>query len=273
MTRNLIVIGAMMAMLLAANPTQADICEIVNGSFEDNGRINNLADQDPNGWIAEIPPGQFTAKTDASWSTDGSFSLNIASQWFQAFTAGDTAKVSQQICLADVDEIKFDMKLETYTGAKWNPNDVTVFVMIDDNIVWEPNNAVPDIRGIHLEQVYEVEDQYRADELHTISFGLMVNVDTASGFFEFYRAWWDNIESVLICNGGGVLAGDFNRDCYVDMNDLKLAADVWLAEVPASDRYNLNQDDDTETNGIVNFMDFSILAGNWLLNSYPQEQQ
>jgi len=266
-------IGIMMAMLFAANPTQAEICEIVNGSFESDGKIDNIITQDPNGWIAEIPPGQFNAKTDASWSTDGNFSLNISSQWFTPFAAGDTAKVSQQISLVDVNEIKFDLKLNTYTGLGWDPNDATAVVMMDDDIVWEPNSVVPDLRGDYLDQSFAVEDKYRDGSLHTLSFGLVINVDAANGFVEFYRTWWDNIECGLFCNGGGFLAGDFNRDCYVDISDMKLMAELWLAELPVSDRFNLITDDDTDPNDIVNFFDFSIFADNWLFSSYLQEQQ
>ncbi len=274
MTRNLILIGIVTAMLLIANLTLAGSCEIVNGSFEADGRIDNVAQQDPNGWIAEIPSeGQFTAKTDASWSTEGNWSLNISSQWFITFAAGDMAKVSQQISLTDIDEIIFDVRLNTYTGAKWDPNIATVFIMIDDDLVWEPNNTVSNLSGEYLDQSYAVEDKYRDGNLHTLSFGLRINVDAPNGFFEFYRTWWDNIECGLFCNGGGFLDGDFNRDCYVDISDIKLMAELWLAELPASDRFNLASDDDVDAIGFVNFLDFSVFADNWLFSSFLEEQQ
>ena len=267
------VIGVMMVMLLAANPTQAEICEVVNGSFEDDGPIDDITKQDPNGWSANVPAGQFTAKTDASWSTDGNFSLNIVSRWYTAFTAGDMATVSQQITLNDVNEIKFDVRLNTYAGSKWDPNDITAIVMIDDRIVWEPNNTATDIRDVYLDQVYAVEDKYRDDNLHTLSLGLRVNMDMPGGFPDFYRSWWDSVECTFLCSGGGLLAGDFNRDCYVDIKDLELAAEVWLAVVPSDDPYNLFRDEELDPYGVVDFFDFSILADNWLLSSYLEEQQ
>ena len=273
MARNLILIGVVTAMLFTANLTKAGTCEIVNGGFEADGRIDNLAQQDPNGWVAEIPSGQFTAKTDASWSTEGSWSLSISSQWFITFAAGDMAKVSQQISLTDVNEITFDVRLNTYTGTKWDPNNATVFVMIDDEVVWEPNNAVPNLSGEYLDQSYAVEDKYRDGNLHTLSFGLIINVDEPNGFFEFYRAWWDNIDCGLFCNGGGYLPGDFNRDCYVDISDMKLMADFWLTELPVSDLFNLISNDDMDPNDVVNFLDFSAFANNWLFSSYQEEQQ
>ncbi len=273
MIRNLIFIGVMTAMLFAANPTQANICEIINWSFEDDGRINDITKQDPNGWVASIPSGQFAAKTDASWSTDRNWSLFIFSQWYIAFAAGDMAAVSQQIYLTDVNEIKFDLKLDTYTGFGWDKDDATAVMMIDDEVVWEPNDTILDLRREYLDQSFPVEDKYRDGNLHKLSFGLRINVDAAGGFSEFYRSWWDSIECTYICGGGGLLAGDFNLDCYVDIYDLQLAADAWLAEVPASDQYNLYKGDDIDTNGIVNFFDFSIFADNWLLSSYLEEQQ
>ena len=274
MTRNLILIGVVMAFLLAANSTKAGTCVIVNGSFEADGSIDNIAQQDPNGWIAEIPPdGSFTAKTDASWATDGRFSLNISSQWFKAFTAGDMAKVSQQISLTDIDEINLDVRFNTYTGADWDPDIATVFVMIDDEIVWEPNYAAPNLSDEYLAQSYAVENKYRDGNLHMLSFGLMINVDSPNGFFEFYRVWWDNIDCGLFCNGGGILPGDFNRDCYVNISDMKLMADLWLTELPASDWFNLVSDDDVDAIGFVNFLDFSAFADNWLYSSLVQEQQ
>ena len=89
MMRNLIAIGAMMLMLSAAGLAQAGVCQIVNGSFEDDGTIDDIAVQEPNGWDVNVPSGKFTGKTDASWSTDGNFSLVFSSQWFTAFAAGD----------------------------------------------------------------------------------------------------------------------------------------------------------------------------------------
>ncbi len=263
MTRNLIVIGATMVMLLAANLTQADVCEIVNGSFEDDGPINDITKQDPNGWLVSVPSGKFTGKTDASWSTDGSFSMFLFSQWFTAFTAGDVAEVFQRVNLTDVNEIKFDLKLGTYSGLEWDPNNATAVILIDDEVVWEPNDSGSDIRGEYLGQSYAVEDKYRDGNMHVLSFGLMVNVDTQEGFFEFYRVWWDSIDCTVYCGGGGLLAGDFNRDCHVDINDLVLAADVWLDGVDPYDKRNLFRDDNLDGYGTINFSDFAVYAGEW----------
>lgn len=272
MVRNLIAIGATMAMLSAACWAQAGVCEIVNGSFEDDGMIDDITAQEPNGWDVNLPSGQFIGKTDTSWSTDGRFSLVLSSQWFEAFDANDAAVVSQDVFLDDVNEITFDLKLGTWSGSGWDPNIATAVVMIDDEVVWEPNSASSDIRGEYTGQSYAVEDKYRDENPHKLSFGLKIKIDTEAGFFEFYSVWWDSIDCAKYCGGGGFLAGDFNRDCYVDVNDLEQAMDVWLLEVDSGDKYNLSRDDDLVGVGTINFFDLAILAGNWLGSSYKEEQ-
>jgi len=268
-----IAIGAMMTILFATGWVYADVCEIINGSFEDNGQIGDIMTQEPNGWDVNIPSGKFTGKAEASWSTEGRFSLAISSQWFTAFDANDSAMVSQDVFLDDVNEITFDLKLDTYTGLGWDPNIATAVVMIDDQIVWEPNSVSTDIRGEYLGQSYAVEDKYRDGNPHKLSLGLRINIEAAAGFFEFYRVWWDSIGCAVFCDGGGLLAGDFNRDCYVDADDLQQAADVWLFEVDSGDEHNLFRADDLEGFGTINFFDFAVLADNWLQSSYQQQQK
>ena len=273
MMRNLIAIGVTMLMLFAANWAQADVCEIINGSFEYDGPIDDIIAQEPNGWDVNMPSDQFTGKTGASWSTDGNFSLFLSSKWFRAFAAGEAAIISQDVFLDDVNEITFDLKLETYTGFGWDPNNATAVVMIDDEIVWEPNSASSDIRGEYTGQSYAVEEKYRDENPHKLSFGLRINIDTEGGFSDFYRVWWDSIDCAIYCDGGGLLAGDFNRDCFVDMKDLALAADVWLLEVDSDDKHNLFRDDDLDGLGTINYLDLAILFDNWLLRSYQEQQE
>ena len=273
MMRNLMAIEAMIVILFAAGWAQAGVCEILNGSFEDDGTIDDIVAQEPNGWDVNVPSGKFTGKTEASWSTDGNFSLFLSSLWFTAFVAGDAATISQDVFLDDVNEITFDLKLNTYTGLGWDPNNAIVFVMIDDEVVWEPNSASSDIRGEYIGQSYAVEEKYRDENPHKLSFGLRINIDTEDGFFEFYRVWWDSIDCVILCGGGGLLAGDFNRDCFVDANDLQQVTDMWLLEVDSDDKHNLFRDDDLAGFGTINFFDLAILADNWLLMSFQEQQE
>jgi hypothetical protein len=271
--RNFIAGGAIMLMLFAADRANAEVCEIINGSFEDDGTIDDITAREPNGWDVNVPSGKFTGKTEAVWSTDGRFSLVISSQWFTAFDANDSAMVSQDVLLDDVNEITFDLKLDTYTGLGWDPNVATAVVMIDEEVVWEPNSSSSDIRGEYIGQSCAVEDKYRDGNPHKLLFGLRINIDAATGFFEFYRVWWDSIDCVLFCNGSGLLAGDFNRDCYVDASDLQQVTDVWLLDVGSDDEHNLFRDDDFDGFGTINFFDLAIFADNWLLSSVMEQQE
>ncbi len=61
-----------------------------------------------------------------------------------------------------------------------------------------------------------------------------------------------------------MLAGDFNRDCVVDANDLAFLADVYLKDPNIDDPRNLWKGDDTEgSGGWVSLYDFAILASVW----------
>jgi len=271
MLKNWMVAGAIMVTLSGTNWAQTDACRIVNGSFEDDGLIDDITAQEPNGWDANIPSGKFVARIDGAWSTEGRLSLFIASNWFTNFAAGDRATVSQQVSLTDVNEITFDLKLVTFSTLAWDPNAATAVVLIDGAVVWEPNRATSDLRGVYRDQAYAVEDKYRDGNPHTLSVGLRINVDTPADF-EYYRVWWDAIGCTVFCDGGGLLAGDFNRDCRVDIDDLTLGAAAWLSEVPFYDRYNLFRDDDQAGRGTVNFSDLAIFAGNWLRSSYEDDR-
>jgi hypothetical protein len=273
MMRNLIAIWTVMLTLFAVGWANAEVCEIVNGSFENDGRIDDITAQEPNGWEPNVPSDKFTGSIDASWSTDGHFNVLLSSIWFKAFDANDAAIVSQDVVLDDVNEITFDLKLDTYTGLAWDPNIATAIVMIDNQVVWEPNSTSADIKGEYIGQSYAVEDKFRDGNPHKLSVGLKINVNTQSGFFEFYRVRWDSIDCVVYCDGGGLLAGDFNRDCLVDSNDLQQVADRWLLEVDSGEKYNLFRDDDLAGIGTINFYDLAILADNWLMTSYMEQQE
>jgi hypothetical protein len=173
------------------------------------------------------------------------------------------ATVSQWIYLADANQIKFDVRLEL--SSAWDPNISTAVLLIDDEVVWESNSVGADVRGEYLNQIYTVEDKYRDEGLHKLSLGIRVNAGQM--LFRRYFTHWDSIECKLFCNGGGLLAGDFNRDCYVDINDLKLAADVWLDEVDQYDRRNLFGGDDLAGYGTIDFSDFAVYSQSWQGNA------
>ncbi len=262
------VTGVVMVMMLAGNMAQAEVCEIVNGSFEDDDRIYDITAQEPNGWDVNVPANKFSGYVYRDWPADGSYNLTVYSQWFETFDVNDMATVSQQVYLADVNQIIFDLKLETYSMTGWDPNKCTAVLLIDDDVVWESNNASSDVRGEYFDQTCIIESKYRNEDLHKLSLGIRINV--AEMLWERYIVQWDFIQCTLYCGGSELLAGDFNYDCRVDMSDFKLVADVWLGEVGPDSRYNLFKDDDVDTNGIVSFFDFAVFADTWM--GYKQNQ-
>ena len=168
--------------------------------------------------------------------------------------------VSQQVYFEeDVNELIFDVKLATGWDDPWDPAKRTAFVLIDGNEVWESNSVGSDVRGEYLDQSYTVEDQYKDANTHTLTLGLRANV-SGTPFIEYY-AQWDFIKFDKYCGGLGYLSGDFDLDCYVDMNDFKQLIDVWLMEAP-SQKYDLFKD------GIIDFHDFALFAQYWMANSY-----
>ena len=261
---------AICSLLCAVSVLQADVCEIFNNSFELDDNITDIASTEPNGWDVNMPAGKFRGYVLSDWPTDGQYNLTLYTLWFVNFTAGEKALVSQQVDLKDVQEIIFDLKLHTSESSAWDPAVCIPILMIDDNVVWQAD-AKADIRGEYPNQSYTIGDKYRDGNPHRLSLGVKVNV--AGMFFERYITQWDSIRCTLFCNGFGLLAGDFDRDCSVDANDLELMASAWLTEVPSYSRYNLSRVDDADPNGVVNFPDFAIFADNWLDSSGAIEQQ
>lgn len=255
------VIGVTMVVLLGANMVQADVCRIVNGSFEDDGPMDDITKEDPNGWQVSVPAGKFGGYIRADWFTEGRFSATVFSQDYVDFDEGDMATISQQMYLADVNQISFDLKLDTFYASEWDPNTCSAVLLIDYEVVWESNSVGSDVRGEYLNQIYTVGNKYRDDNPHTFSLGIRVNV--TEKLKDFYKTQWDSIECTYYCGGGGVLAGDVDRNCYVDMADLKLMADVWLDEVDPYYGCNLYRGDDVPGYGTISFGDFATYAAGW----------
>lgn len=261
MMRNVTVIGVIMIALLIGNLARADACEIVNGSFEDDGWITNIESRDPNGWEVNISPVKFGGYVYTDWATDGIYSLTVCSDW-AAFSAGDMATVSQDVNLVDVVLIAFDVKLATGSSyAKWDPNICTAVLLIDGDVVWDSNSAGLVAKGEYPVEVY-VEKKYRTEGLQRLSLGIRVNVDKS--LWETYYTSWDAVDCNS-CPGSGFVKGDISGDCYVDANDLKILADLWLSdEVDPNDPANLSDvDDDPYSYAIIDFRDFAIFSLIW----------
>lgn len=254
-------VGIMMVLLLATNWAQASVCGIVNGSFEDDGWLTDITAKEPNGWDVNIPPGKFGGYVKKDWVTDANFNLTLYSGYYVMFNADDMATVSQQVNLTGVNEITFDLKLDTYPSWKpWAPEKCTAVVLIDGDAVWESNSVGTDVRDEYFDQSYTIEDKYKDDLPHLLSFGMRVKV--AEKFWN-YITHWDSITCTIYCGGGGFLAADFNRNCFVDANDLKTLADLWLDVVEPNDKCNLFRGDDSAGSGFINLPDFAIFADLW----------
>jgi hypothetical protein len=261
MRTNALVTGVAMLLLLNTNLVKADICQIVNGSFEVDGWITNIAAKEPNGWDVTLPAGKFTGYVKKDWVTDPNFNLTLSSWYYVMFDVNDTATVSQQVNLTGVDEVTFDLKLDTYPAIKpWAPAKCTAVVLIDGNVVWESNSVGTDVRGEYFDQAYAVEDKYKDSQPHLLSFGMRVKV--AEKFWT-YITHWDAIECTVLCGGNPLLTGDFNRDCYVDANDLEQLALLWLSDVEPDDKCNLFHGDDFAGSGFISFLDFAGFAEKW----------
>lgn len=263
MTRRPIVAGVVMVMLLAANYIQAESCRIVNGSFENDGwGVPDVTVKDPNGWDANVPAGKFFGYVKQDWPTDGAFNLTLDSWRWVVFDVNDMTAVSQQVNLTGIDEVTFDLKLDIYpTIYPWEPGICTAVVLIDGNAVWESNSTGSDVRGEYFDQAYTVESKYKDGQKHLLSFGMRFN--TAGYLSPSYKTHWDSIGCTVFCGGGGFLPADFDRNCYVDANDLKLIAELWLETIEPNDKCNLFHGDDSAGSGFINFPDFANFADLW----------
>lgn len=244
-------------------------CEcFVNGSFEDDGYIANITVQEPNGWDVNLPASAFKGRVYNEWVTDANWNLTIYTDYFHSFEVNEMAMVSQELYLTDTNEVIFDVNLATDV-LDWDPNKARAVVLVDGEAAWDSNDLSS---GEYYDEVYTVEDKYRDGAPHTVSFGMRVKV--AERLWQTYYTHWDYIECTEFCGGGGLLAGDFNHDCYVDYKDLKLFAESWLSEVEKYDRYNLFKGDDgAEDGGTVTFRDFAVLGLNWQQNSYEEPNE
>ncbi len=262
--KTLKVFAAVMIMLLMAQRTRAGVSSIMNGSFEDDGYISDITVKQPNGWSdVNIPAGKFAGYVSNDWVTDGSYNLTLYSFWYTGFEANDIAMVSQEVFLTDVNEIIFDLKLLTYPYDNWDPGKRTAVVMIDGIEVWSSDDYQFPSNGEYRNQVIPVDVPDR--ELHRLSLGLRADVnETPAAANTLYYALWDLVEFNCHCGGNGFLLLDFNRDCYIDMGDLKILANVWLHDIVSEDdpnnRYNLYRNDEIQPYGSIDFLDYAVFS-------------
>jgi hypothetical protein len=64
----------------------------------------------------------------------------------------------------------------------------------------------------------------------------------------------------------GSIAGDFDDDCKVNLDDLAVLILAWLSK-PGDDNWNSDCDIFLPPDNVINFLDFAVLAENWLTSA------
>jgi len=242
---------------------------VVNGNFENDGRIDSITPASaPERWTdVNIPSNLFGGYVyDGGWSTypQGGYCLTVFSRPYRTFTNTDIAAVSEHVYFHDVNEIVFDLKLETDWNDPWDPARRSAVVLIDDEVVWESNNIGPDVRGEYLRGTCTIDEKYKDPNAHKLSLALRSNVNEST--IIKYSAKWDFVRFDTHCQGFGYLWADLNTDCVVDLNDLVLLSANWLRLEPGY-KYDLFED----SNNIVDGRDFSVFAEWWLTDSWQYQ--
>jgi len=247
-------------LIMLLNSAQAGVSLVANGSFEADGEsIDITAENTPYRWDdVNLPGNEFGASLWVDWHTQGYYDLIIYSYDQGTFDVNDMGTISQQVYLTDVNEIIFDVRLDTYYwDDPWNPAVRSAVMLLDDNVVWESNSVGTDVRDVYRNQIYTVDPAYKDGIPHKLSLGLRANMAGSPGI-EYY-AMWDFVKFDTHCGGFGYLPGDIDHDCCVDINDLKIFAENWLTDDPNA-RYDLFEDE----NSTVNFRDMAVMANYWM---------
>ena len=218
---------------------------IQNGSFED--------DIVPVGWEISLP-AYFNGDIVTDWASHGTNSLMFYNTLYGSFSAGDASYIYQDVDLTDVNELIFDAYLTGLYSGLWDGSKVTAFVSIDssDNYI---STTQPGDDGI----IYDINvpvDSYTG--IHTLYFGL--RVDVSEMFFDSYRVYIDFVKLDAFCGGFGHFVSDINRDCYVDEYDMDEIATNWLRDDLTSD----DDDIDLIIDGQIDLYDFAFLADEWM---------
>jgi len=256
------VIAGAMVMLLFGNWTQAGVSVVKNGSFENDGPVPDITAKAPKYWCDVNVPSGFYGWVSSAWSThpyDGDGN-SLALCWYDNTTeANNIATVSQQVYLKDVNQITFDIKLDTdyWPDIKWDPNKFSAVVMIDANCVWNSNTL--EMSGSDEYHVEVNDIDINDANLHILSLAMRVNIVGGSPLYVYYRAWWDFTKFETHCGGFGYLPGDLNQSCHIDFLDFAMLAGHWLEPNPAY-KYDLYEDEDS----IVNEYDLMVFTDGWL---------
>jgi len=251
--------------LLAVSTASAGPAVIFNGSFENDGSIDDSTVAAPRRWTGvNVPADKFRWWVDTDWSSEGDYSLSMYSEIFKPLASTDMASVSQTVYIQNATELIFDVRLGTLQGDPWDPDKRTARVMIDDDVVWDSDSLGAEATGRHLDVTVPLDPNLTADpNSHTLSLVLKSNADETEYFAE-YLVQWDLVRFDRHCQGFGYLPEDLNLDCTVNMGDYAILANVWLAAAPDR-RIDLFADQ------VIDGLDLEALASAWLQCTGPGE--
>lgn len=262
-------IVAVTAMLVFASGGQAAVSIVMNGSFENDSLIDDITEESPQGWCeVNVPAGKFGGKVEDDWSAYGDYSLALYSKAWGTFAAGDTAAVSQEVFVTDVNKIVFDLKLSTSLSAfPWDPEKRSALVLVDGIVVWDSNDWLADANDEYRDQEIDLSDFNGIGDTnsHTLSLSIRVNADEEAQLPQC-RTQWDFVKFDAHCGGFGYLPADFDRDCDVDFVDFAVLSGYWLEQ-------SIPYEDDLILDGVIDELDLEFFAEDWLNSTYWQNWQ
>lgn len=260
-----VVIASAAFVLLVGQWAFGGVSLVMNGSFENNDWVSDITSEAPQYWCdVNMPANKFGGFVSTDWQSHNSYSLGIYAEQGVLMVASDEGYVSQRVYLADVNEIIFDLQLTSSDPSydPWDPEKRSALVRIDDIVVWDSNDFAPNIYGEYLDQRVYIGDVNGIHDanLHTLS--LVLRAISGSTDSTQY-AQWDFVKFDTHCGGFGYLPEDFDKDCFVDINDLAALTDQWLDEQPDY-LFDLFED----AGETINFSDYAVFADSWLFNSF-----
>jgi len=235
---------------------------VKNGSFEYDGDLILSTDGRMPKYFCDVnfPADRFTGYIDSRWWSHSSGagsgrSLSFSSLYGASFEAGDCATISQQTYLADVNYITFDIQLTTDYPATfdWDPALFNAFVMVDERVAWDSNELQFTGNGTYHVEVNDIN--ITDSDIHTLTLGMKAIAPSTTYINHIAR--WDFVKFDTYCGGLGYLPFDFDRNCYVDIDDMQILADEWLSS--RSSQLDLFVD----YVGDIDFRDFAVFASHW----------
>jgi len=244
-------------VLLPAISGYASVSFVMNSSFETDGYIGYVSPSNHPYWWDEVDISDgFSCSVNDYWQILGDYSLVFVTSPYEEYEIGEKAMVSQKVYLEDVNTVSFDIYLTGEEG--WDSNNVTAFLAIDGNDIWESNEP-NELKSL---KIVLVPDYYKDANSHTLTVGIRADVNDMLWYS--YEANWDFIRFDTHCDGLGHHPWDINLDCEVDMNDIAAVAESWLVDTTGVVcRADVYEDDQTA----VNFSDYADVINHFGIRS------